>query len=1754
MTAKRVIKKTIRIVLWILGGLVFLVIGAIIFLNTNYAKRLIRDKAQSYLQNKIKSKVTIGSIDFSLPKWIEIKNVYIEDQQKDTLLFGEKLAVDISMLKLISGNIYIQKVELDNIKANLSRTADDSVFNYQFIADAFSDTSKVKVAKQTDTSAMNITLKEFIVNGLVFNYKDNYGGNVLSANIKNATITFDKLQPDRMVFNVNKFETNGLDFSMSSFKTPHSDIKPKADTASKNNLLFTAKKLDLHNINVAVDNKDNGMFYGNHFQNLIVSNTDVNLATSKVGLDKITLDSSSVQFIAAKATTQNEAADTTTKSAGWVVTLKNLELNKDEVQFDNNAMPQTKEGLNPAHIHAKNINIHAAEIFYSSDSIKTIINQLAFNEKSGFTLDSTHARILYSAKGIAAAELYIKTPQSLIQNSLELKYDNIAELTTHPKNTTVNADLLHTKIAVNDIYMLMPAVEKYMPKEKFRNNNINLNTKINGTLQQLNIPVLQVSAFSGSTINAKAILFNVTDTKNIGYDITVFNSHIPKTDLQKFLPANPYVNKLPPVIDFGTHLKGNLKNTTVDININSNGLKLNGTATAKNLNNPKALQYNVNIKSGTVTRDFITAMVPPNTIPANIQLPDVITLKGTAKGDENNIEPNLTLGGTYGDITAKGYVHNFKNKEAAQYDIHFTSSDFAAGKLLKQDSVLGNITMSVAAKGKGFNYKTMHSAINMQVQSAEIMQYNYTNVDVDANLDGGIVSSNGSINSGALKMQYEAKANISTEYPSAVDFTLVLDTLLLQQLHLYKDTLNAAFKAHIKGNDLNPKNLSLSALIDSIKLNIKNQPYALDSISLIATTEAGTHDIAFKSQIADVDAKGKFDYDKIGQSILQYINKYYNVLSTPTEKTSPQEIAFSGVIKNHTIITGMMPGLVYDDIHFKGGYSSNGGDSALNLHIIMPKINYQTYVINNGKFDLATLNNEIDYETNFDELHFNKNIFYASSIKGDIANDSLNINATTKDIKKKDRFTIGAAVTAKDKAYTLSLKKDLLLNYQKWNVADDNKISYSPEGILVKDFVLENNKAKISINSKEQVVNSPIEINIENFEIKDIATITNSDTLLASGVINSKIEVNNFKKNLPEFTGDISISTLNFMQQPIGDLKITADEQDANTVNATLDLTGAGNKVNAKGKYYLNNADNQFDINLVIDTLKMATLQAFTAGNMARSSGSMNGKIDVNGNLTEPKWNGAINFDSAKFTVAKTGATYVIDKQKIALAYPTITFNDFTILDSAQNELSIDGTIKANSISNYNLDFNLYADNFILVNTAKAIDNQVYGFAAAQADVNVSGTTSSPDIEGDITVNPKSDVTIVLPEQNINKDAARSVVRFIDRDTFALPEKIAFMPADTAAANISGFLNYNLNLDISKTAALTIVVDPTTGDVMRVKGDAKLNAGVDPGGNIVLAGNYELDSGYYVLNYQFLQKQFNLVKGSTIDFSGSPMNAQVDITAEYIANTSASDLLDNEISNADAKTANTFNQKIPFRVLLYLKGPMKKPNISFDIQLPDENSNVPISSELRSTIENKLIQMRGDVATTNKEVFSLLILGRFVSEQSSDFFKSNGASTSANEIARESVSKFLSSAMQEIASDLVKGVDIDLNLNSYQDFSSGDEQDRTDLNVAVSKSFLSDRLTVTAGKNFGVSGEDAGAKAVQQNAAQSSFPDLNVNYKLSEDGKYIIRAYKKDQFDVTVDGYVTETGVGFVLTLDYDHFKELFQKKDKTKKTKKTHE
>ena len=132
--------------------------------------------------------------------------------------------------------------------------------------------------------------------------------------------------------------------------------------------------------------------------------------------------------------------------------------------------------------------------------------------------------------------------------------------------------------------------------------------------------------------------------------------------------------------------------------------------------------------------------------------------------------------------------------------------------------------------------------------------------------------------------------------------------------------------------------------------------------------------------------------------------------------------------------------------------------------------------------------------------------------------------------------------------------------------------------------------------------------------------------------------------------------------------------------------------------------------------------------------------------------------------------------------------------------------------------------------------------------------------------------------------------------------------------------------------------------------------------------------------------------------------------------------------------------------------------------------------------------------------------------------------------------------MNQIADDLIKGVDIDINLKNYE--AVDNTIDRTDVDVALSKRMLDDRLTISVGKNFTVEGSDPVTKT-QATDNVSYIPDITTTYKLSKDGRYMIRAYRRNQYEAQVDGYFIETGAVFSISMDYNRFRQLFQKRQR---------
>jgi len=249
-----------------------------------------------------------------------------------------------------------------------------------------------------------------------------------------------------------------------------------------------------------------------------------------------------------------------------------------------------------------------------------------------------------------------------------------------------------------------------------------------------------------------------------------------------------------------------------------------------------------------------------------------------------------------------------------------------------------------------------------------------------------------------------------------------------------------------------------------------------------------------------------------------------------------------------------------------------------------------------------------------------------------------------------------------------------------------------------------------------------------------------------------------------------------------------------------------------------------------------------------------------------------------------------------------------------------------------------------------------------------------------------------------------------------------------------------------------------------LKGEAILNGGIDKSGKVTLTGTYELDEGTYELSFNLIDRSFKIQKGSKITWTGEPTDATMDITAVYVANTTAVELVQDQI--VAARTDLRYRQRLPFEVHLSMKGALLKPELTFEIKLPKE-STVRIDSDIANQIEMRLNQLKAEPSELNKQVFSLLILNRFTSQNP---FETAGGGLNPESMARQSVSKIMTQQLNNLASDLISGVDINFDVVSSEDFTSGKMQNKTDFNVGVSKRLFSERLNVTVGTNIALEG------------------------------------------------------------------------------------
>jgi translocation and assembly module TamB len=1419
----------------------------------------------------------------------------------------------------------------------------------------------------------------------------------------------------------------------------------------------------------------------------------------------------------------------------------NIDLEKINITYQNDISAiHTSFMIGSLKVTPRSIDLTSRMIDLEELSLENSITNIRLGQKEQARVVINEVKQEAAAQSAAGWTIRVGTID-LENNNFRFDNDNEPRLNYGMDYAHIKADTL--SLHAKDVVISTDSIEGLITRASFKEQSgfvlQKLETSFLYTNQQITLDELYLQT-PGSELKRKVAIRYASpealmnDIANMEIDLNLEESKLLVKDLLTFVPelrrrpafaypnATWYVN---------SRITGRVANLKIDVlqveGLQDTRIDLSGHITGlPDINRFKA---DLNIRNIASSKRDISLFVPTYLLPNNITIPAQFNLHGNLRSDGDLLNTDIAINSSLGNATVKGTFHDVADPARSGYNATINANRLDLGTILQNKEIRGPISATVTANGTGYDPKTANAKLKGTIHSAIIKDYTYKGLVFDGTVASQQAVFNTSISEPNIDFDLLATADLSKTYP-ALQITGMIDSIKLQPLHLANERMIYRGKIDADFPVTNPDDLQ-GRLFFTQSLFVQNdQRLQLDTVELVAARTDSGHSIRLNSDVMTVALEGEYQLTELGNILTQAIQPYFAIRpGAAVINTTPYDFTLNAYILDNPALKVFVPGLEkIDSVSLQSHFSNTGWTATVNASSIDMGPNH----LRDLKLQAGTGNNAIEVNATLAQFSMGKDIrLDNTTLNASIANNNIDFVVNNKDRNGRDKYNIRALLRQPvGNSYEFSINPDsLLLNYDSWAVTGNNKITITPAGVNATNLVLSRSGQHLSINSLSAGINAPMDVNFSNFRLATLTGFIQSDSNFVNGTMNGKITFTDLAKE-PVFTGDLRVDEFSFKGDTVGNIHaLINNRQSPDTYAADITLNGRGNDVKFAGNYYVRPTGSNYDFDLDIRSLAVATIQAFSNNAISGASGAVNGNFDVSGTLDKPSVKGDLNFDKARFNLAMLNSSFNIDQEKIRVDDKGLHFDRFQIKDSAQNALVINGIAATNNFFNYAFDLDVRANNFRALNSTKRHNSIFYGQLYFNTNLKVKGTEAAPVVDGRLVVNDKTKMTVVIPQAQPGIVEREGVIEFVDMDA-PLNDSLFMAAYDSLNRSVFTGMDIAVNVEIVPEAEFNIIIDEGNGDFLKVKGEALLTCGIDPSGKINLSGSYELNEGSYELTFNFLRRRFEIQKGSRIVWEGEPTEANMDVEAIYIANTAPLDLVKDQMGEVSAFERNTYLQKLPFDVHLKMEGKLLQPNISFDIVLPD-NRSYAVSGDIVSTVRTRLEQLRQEPGEMNKQVFSLLLLNRFVAENP---FNSSTGGPNAGVLARQSVSKLLTEQLNRLAGDLIAGVDLNFDVTSAEDYTTGQRENKTDLNVGLSKRLLNDRLTVTVGSNFELEGP--------QNSSQGSNIAGNValDYRISKDNRYLLRAYRKNEYEGAIDGYIIETGVGFIITVDYNRFRELF--------------
>ncbi|NME67075.1 translocation/assembly module TamB [Flammeovirga aprica JL-4] len=497
-----------------------------------YIQNLVIQKVTSYVSEKTNSDFKVGYIALNFPKSLVIEDISLVTPKNEVLFSAQELEVDIDFETFSLEKIILDEVALKGFNSTIIVDKNEK-FNFDYLLEAFASGEEEEVVEDTTASAPlpEIVIHSILIENTTFNYIDSVLNLTSEVEIGRAETSIPQIDLNNSVYDIEYFGLSNSKVNYTQFgPMPVSEEAPESDDKNAESTPFILKLKKGQISNFSLQYNENvinekaliqiGLYEINDhlfdLEKTIISIENNKLANTYIEYAMVS-DTTKVEepYVKPKLTRLNSL------DLGWNIDIKETQIEKLSLKYDDNLYEPVTAGLDPSHIYFQQIDNTVNNLVIDDEKIDLEVFSFYLKEKSGFKVNNLRSDVSIKPRSLKVNNLLLELNNSFIQNDLYLSYPNLFLIGDYPEELYFKNSLKKAHIAFSDATVFDPSLKADTLIQPFLAHDLDLKTDVEGDLSKMTIDNTQLSTSLGISTYFKMDLANVMSDDSLSYSMSI---------------------------------------------------------------------------------------------------------------------------------------------------------------------------------------------------------------------------------------------------------------------------------------------------------------------------------------------------------------------------------------------------------------------------------------------------------------------------------------------------------------------------------------------------------------------------------------------------------------------------------------------------------------------------------------------------------------------------------------------------------------------------------------------------------------------------------------------------------------------------------------------------------------------------------------------------------------------------------------------------------------------------------------------------------------------------------------------------------------------------------------------------------------------------------------------------------------------------------------------------------------------------------